>query len=186
MCSIASASRIQISEPQCQPGDTDVFASPLNNFGPIQPVNGGGEFGFCNRTGQDWTSILIAVQTTVPLANIVCDPSNAFLACLKATSPDVPNLDYLYFVGLAENPPFPFVGIRNNERFTISLDCDPSAPGGCSTPPDWPEGTTFWGYGNFPLGQQPLPNPLSTPEPASLALLGAGIAAVLWRKKARA
>jgi hypothetical protein len=184
MCSVASASRIQISEPQCTPGDIDVPPSPDNSFGFI-PVNGGGVFGFCNQTGQDWTSLLIAVRTTVSINNIVCDPSNAFAACFKATDPQAPGVDYLFFLGTAGRPPiFPFVGVRNNERFTIDLNCNPGDI--CSTPPDWPDGTEFFGYGNFNL-DNPLPiPPSSTPEPASLTLLGAGIAAAFWRKKARA
>jgi hypothetical protein len=182
MCAGASASRIQISEPQCTSTDVDVLPSALNNFGPFVPINGGGQFGFCNKTGEDWTSILIAVRTTVSIDNIVCDPG-AFLACIKATTPDAPGVDYLYFLGTIGQPPIiPFYGVRNNERFTVNLDC---APGDiCSTPPDWPQGTTFFGYGNFQINS-PLPVP-PVPEPASVVLLAAGLGAAYWRKKSRA
>ncbi len=178
----ASATRIQISEPPCTPNDTDVPASAINNFGPFVPINGGGQFGFCNKTGQDWTSILIAIRTSLDISQIECVPG-AFLACIKSTTPAAPGVDYLYFLGTPGNPQFgiPFFGVKNNERFTVNLDC---APGDiCLDPPLWPDDTVIYGYGNIPITAPfPIP-PASTPEPATLALLSTGLAAGIWRRK---
>src|SRR6202795_3814796 len=93
----ASATRIQISEPQCQPGDTDV--TQMSNGFSITPINGGGTFGFCNHTGQDWAALLIALRTTVGPDQIDCSTS-AFESCTKTTNPNVPGVVYAFFSGV--------------------------------------------------------------------------------------
>ncbi len=61
---LAHAGRIEISEPLCQPGDIPV-TGVVNGFAVIPDLNGGGKFNYCNDTHQNWTSIIIGIQTTL-------------------------------------------------------------------------------------------------------------------------
>src|ERR1700749_3503962 len=71
----ASATRIQISEPACDPSAISIGPSALvDGFNPIGPVNGGGSFTFCNNTGELWTNLIIVINAgpTVTPADVIC------------------------------------------------------------------------------------------------------------------
>jgi len=197
----ASATRIQISEPQCQPGDTDV--TQLSNGFSVTPVNGGGTFSFCNDTGQDWTTLLIALRTTVTADQIDCSTS-AFESCTKTTNPNVPGVVYAFFSGVTSNNnnrhsrnddgeedddaecPVEsgggnFPGVPNHCEFIVDMNCGAN----CTAPPDWPKGTVGFGYANEPDDPANFPIPPAVPEPASLVLVSSGIAAAIVNRKRR-
>jgi len=186
---LAHAGRIEISEPQCEDGDTAV-TSLTNGFAVIPNLNGGGTFHFCNETGQDWSNIVIGILTTAPISDIQCpssspsDPQNnehlAFSTCVLFPSNSIANLIYAYFFGVS--PPIPqfgfngFPGVPDGQRFTVDLDCHDF--GGCIP---WPTGTIMLASENVGPND-PLPTPV--PEPASLTLLASGgVAAYLRRKR---
>lgn len=182
---LAHAGRIEISEPDCQPGDTDVF-SLSNGFAAI-PVAGGGTFHYCNKTGVDWTNLLMIIQTTAPASDVQCpsynpfiDPLNnndlAFAFCFVSQAQT--NVVNALFVGTF--PPLPFfgfhgfLGVPDEQRFTVDLDCHDF--GGCHP---WPEGTAAYGFANV----DPFNLPTLVPEPTSLALLATGLAGVIFRRR---
>ena len=195
----ASATKIQISEPLCQPGDT-VVTNLFQGF-TVTPVNGGGTFAFCNDTGEDWTTLLIALRTPLTPDQIDCS-SSAFESCTKSTNGDVPGVVYAFFSGVTTTPALnfgktnnknddsgdddgggdddhsQFPGVPDGHEFIVDMNC----VNGCSGPPDWPKGTVGFGYGNQPNDPGNFPVP-PVPEPASLALVVAGIGAVITRTK---
>jgi hypothetical protein len=187
----ASATRIQVSEPACNPNDVSIGATALQNgFSTIGPINGGGSFSFCNNTGQSWTDLVIAIHTipsitkndvTCPSYNMQTDPNNtaglAFAACV-VYNPSPGNLDVVLegVLNFGNMPPV-FPGIPNGSEFTIDFNCNQDNQT-CLGPQDWPPGTVAEGFPNFnPNGTLP-----TIPEPASVVLLATGLA-VVWRRK---
>jgi hypothetical protein len=185
----ASATRIQVSEPACNPNDVSIGATALQNgFNAIGPINGGGSFSFCNNTGQSWTNLVIAIHTdpsitqqdvTCPGYNPQTDPNNmaglAFSTCV-IYNPSPGNLDIVLegVLDFAGMPPV-FPGIPNGDEFTIDFNCD---KGECVGPQDWPTDTVAEGFPNYNL-TDPLP---TVPEPASILLLGSGLV-MAWKRK---
>jgi hypothetical protein len=184
---LAHAGRIEISEPECQAGDIVLHPEDLTGF-VFAPVDGGGQIRYCNQTGEDWTKLTIAIRTSAPASSVICpsaspsDPSNdahlAFSTCqVFATGPE-PNTLYVRLFGtIAPDPLFPgdngFLGVPIGEEFTIKLDCVEGDE--FCTP--WPADTFMVAAAN---GRLP-----HVPEPASLALLGSGLAAAIIRRKVR-
>lgn len=178
----ASATRIQISEPACNSHSPNPVYSVNDGFS-IVPTSVGQTETFCNLTGQDWTSLLLTInETDVPAADrltaseVLCG-GKAFAYCQVTENSDDTML-YAFWAGVIApyGPPinFPgFPGVPNDHSFTVDLQCSSTAPCG-STPLTWPTGIIITGSANTP-----------TPEPASLVLLGSGIAAGLFRRKYR-
>ena len=195
----AHASRVIVQEPLCGTDPHEIVLGPsalTNGFDAIGPVNGGGSFTFCNDTGQNWTSLVLAIEAPgITPADVVCpsynptgDPNNtahlAFSTCL-VESDYTNNIDITLFGTTPSNrtkPPI-FPGIPNGDEFTINFNCTSaqSDAGQCGPDPNkdnWPAGSKSLGLPNFNGNVPP-----QVPEPASLLLLGSGLAAVIVRRR---
>jgi hypothetical protein len=175
---------IEISEPPCL--DTDMQVHNLDNGFHFPTIGGGGQFGFCNKTDEDWHRLLIAIHTTVSADTVTC-LHGAFLACNVFSNENDPGFVYVLFDGVSEGF-LPFVpaspGVPINERFTVNLDCQQIRS--CTPVPDgtgaWTDDTVGFGYANF--NSTTLPTP-SLPEPGTLALLSIGAVAIGYILKKR-
>jgi hypothetical protein len=171
---------MDVSDPICFEGcppaiEGTTFSFAANAFG-------GGVIKRTNRSGVDWTSLLIAVTTNggtlppVAPADITCT-SNAFINCQKSVAEGGVTNIYLYGVGLVGEVAF-FPGLVNNDAFTINLnDLVRNALN-----PD-PNGSGGWGGGRIFEATANAANPV--PEPATLTLLCAGIGALVVKRRFR-
>lgn len=185
LSSAAFAGRIQISDPTCVSGDTDVtqFQNGFSFIAVTPDGNGNqGNPSFCNKTGQALSQILIAVPVSLDVNNYTCDPG-IFKLCEidnNSTNPSVPTgQTYISFAsGIFPNPAYE---LPKDNRFTVDLTCT-IVGANCSFP--WPTVKYYGSEGTPGINGGQAPNPIvPTPEPASLALLGSGVAALLIRRK---
>ena len=219
----ASAAQIRVDNPSCQgfvpPNNavvTDVFN--LNNgfsFSVTQQTGGQPVFYFCNDTGQDWTSLLLAIHTSLDVTDVGCSTSGAgapnsapaFQYC-TLTSPG----NGLLYADFTNTPPIPTFSKNNSDdssddgnkgsKGDDGGDDDHKYPGvkngdifivdlTCLDPKSPACNVPNWNPGDGGNGyanydlSNGYPVP-PTPEPATLALIATGIGAlVLGRKRAR-
>jgi hypothetical protein len=157
--------RIGVGEPACQETDQIVTS---NTFTVSTDNNGGGQFFFCNQSGQNWQNMYFFAQTSISPSDVVCDPG-AFVMCQAFTSNLAPGYLYIEFAGVVGIPAPPLCpngcpGVPNNEQFFVNFNCGDFE--GCSP---WPA--------NLPFSVVANSNglPLPVPEPASAALIGTSI-----------
>ena len=193
----AHASRVVVQEPLCGTDPNEIVVKPIaltDGFDAIGPINGGGSFTFCNDTGVNWTTLVLAIYApTITPDDVVCpsfsptgDPTNsahlAFSTCIVES--DYPNNIDITLFGTTPpsrtRPPV-FPGIPNGYEFTINFNCTDaqSDTGQCGPDPNkknWPDGSHSLGLPNGNV-------PPQLPEPSSLLLLGSGLAALISRRK---
>jgi len=179
----ANATKIQISEPECNPHDTSVYQ--LSGWS-VTPTPTQEVFNFCNETGVNWTSLLMVIHTSLTSDQIICD-TNAFEHCditqvatgiVDALFYGAPNSQYYGGSGGDDDGEFEDdyrcpgeehtmgTGVPNHCEFVVDMRCP-----NCLVGPDhWPTGTTADGYANVP-------------EPSSAALMVSSIAVWLLRRK---
>ena len=189
LTTLASATKIQTSDPACNSGDTDIFNGQTITFNADS--SGGGTFGFCNKTSSTWTTLLVAIETNISPDDILADPGNAFEGAQIYTT-STPDLVYVYFFGTCTNKPGKTChpqkpGVLFDNEMTISLDC-PTASA-CPAPQHWAPGTPGFGYPNIPPNSDGDPSTFPippVPEPATATLLITGLGAVYFKKRRRA
>ena len=145
-------------------------------FSFMSDTNGGGFFTFQNVSEENWSSLLITTGSdpfNVPAASVTCS-TNAFLSC--QASDLAGGITAMFLSGLNTD----IHGILIFDSFTINLnddgptDVSPTGSGGWSNVGG--DVRTFDASAN-------VANPV--PEPATLTLMGAGLGALLAKKKFR-
>ena len=131
------------------------------NFSFTIPDSGSGALFFTNASGKGWNSLKL-IESGVPAADISCH-SPLFASCIVSTLKNG-SVEILLTTGgghaLWKNH-----GITNGGNFQIDFSC---VKGNC-----WPGGMTVSGHGS----------PGTIPEPATMALMATGIAAMVSRRK---
>ncbi len=179
---VASATKIQVGDPGCDPNDVIIHDGDTIHYS-VQ--NGGGTFGFCNETSSTWKTLLIGLETTVPIEDITCSvEGNVFLPC-KLFTTDQPNVVYAWFnacENLDTTCANTYLGIPVGDHLVIDMNCPDDD---CKGPPfDWTDGTSGTGFTNIP--GDPNGDPLYVPpvaEPATLTLVSVGLGAGIFRRK---
>lgn len=166
--------RIGVGEPSCQGSDQIVTS---NTFSATTDGNGGGQFFFCNESGNDWQNLYFfanvgtlsdGVTPTITPAEVTCDPG-AFVFCQAFTNPAAPpGFLYIEFAGVAGIAP-PICpnacpGVPNNEEFFVDFNCD--GVQGCNP---WIPNLQFTAVANS--NGVPIP----APEPASMAFIATSL-----------
>ncbi|MGZ4816392.1 MAG: PEP-CTERM sorting domain-containing protein [Terriglobales bacterium] len=180
---VASATKVSVGDPGCNPNDQIIHDGDKIFF---HVVDGGGTFGFCNETSSDWHTLLVGIATTIPIEDITCNvANNVFLPC-KLYTTDEPNVVYAWFQ-TCDNINVPcdgtHPGIVIDDQLILDLNCKDE---NCKPPFDWPNDTHGQSFYNIPTDGQG--NPLyfpPVPEPATLTLVGVGIAAGFFRRRWR-
>ena len=182
--------RIGIGDPSCQ--------SWNNNWGPLFNVTGTtftfttdgvhGFYGFCNMSSQDWTSLTLQVYNTGYIdpnqsltSQIQCSDA-VFGGCTLDLTNNLLTITFADCTGSN-------CGIKsfnnNNDESAAFLwvdlyddGCDPQSSDCSNSTISWPANLTFAGG----LNDTPPPplTPPSVPEPATIILVGSGIAGA-WR-----
>jgi hypothetical protein len=141
----------------CPPGGcTDVGT----HFSFMSPAKGYGKLFFTNASGVNWTSLKL-VETGVPAADISCKQS-LFLGCtvetLKSGAVEI-------LLAGTKGTFNPQNGILAGSSFVIDFACN--GPGQC-----WPKGGILFNA-----------TANAVPEPATMALMMTGVAAIFSRRK---
>ncbi len=124
------------------------------------PASGSGSLFFTNNSGQNWTSLAL-VETGVPAADVKCH-SSLFGSCSVETLKNG-SVEILLQISEGENTN---TGIKNGQNFAITFACVKTS---C-----WPGGLNVSGYAN---------GASSVPEPGTVALMVAGLGAIISRRK---
>jgi hypothetical protein len=193
----AGSPTIGLGDPDCNSWNEDLgplfFIGESGSFTFASNTNGGGYFGFCNQSGDGWTTVDIKfLTTTFTPEDIICQ-SSVFQNCDKTLNDGV--LD-LFFYNPQTESHGDSGGIPNNHLMTINLNdptpsevsaltseavdqCVPDHNTDCNgNTGSWP-GQQFYGQGN---GQAVIPS--NVPEPGSILLVSSGLMA-LWRFRRR-
>lgn len=137
---------------QCRVGTNFTFSVPNNK-------RGSGFLFFTNASGQNWTSLTLIEDGTVPASAISC-AQNLFLSCTTKTREDGSVAIVLSGIKGSKNPQ---IGILNGQSFTIGFAC---VSGSC-----WPGGLEFTAHAG------------AVPEPGTIALMVTGLGALVSRRK---
>ncbi|MGH9640786.1 MAG: PEP-CTERM sorting domain-containing protein [Terriglobales bacterium] len=130
------------------------------NFSFTIPQSGSGALYFTNTSGKGWNSLKL-VESGVPAADISCH-SPLFASCIVTTLKNG-SVQILLTTG-GNGALWKNHGIQNGGNFQIDFSCK----SGC-----WPGGITVTGHGSAG----------TIPEPATVALMVTGLAAIVSRRK---
>jgi len=209
----ASAAQIRVDNPSCN--DPKFANDPVTNVYnlnngfsfEVTPQTGGQPvFYFCNKTDEAWTSLLLAIHTSLSPSDVNCATSGAavgtpaFQYC-SITNPE----NGLLYANFTNTSPFnspnnfdnkhknkgdddgeggddnKYPGVGIGDIFIIDLTCINKRSPACQVP-NWNPGDGGNGYANYdPSNGYPVPSP----EPATLALVASGIAVTAMRRKRR-
>jgi hypothetical protein len=138
----------------CPPGGCEPVGT---KFSFTSPAQGSGKLFFTNASGKDWTSLRL-IESGVPAGAITCI-QGLFTSCTVKTLKNGATEILLSGVAGGDNPHH---GIRAGQSFAIGFKCDGKD---C-----WPGGLAFHAIAN-------------APEPATIALMTTGVAAIVSRRK---
>jgi hypothetical protein len=169
---------IVIGDPSCNTWNTAngplINVSTANSFSLTTNQIGGGYFGVCNQSGQQWNFVDFKFLADLQPGDITCDGSDVFQNC--SITAFTGGIDILFFNPPGTNCNGDNCGIPKDQLMTINLNkngCIPTARNSCSNNDgDWPSFLTIFGGTN----QSAV---IPTPEPTTMALLGAGLIAVV-------
>lgn len=173
---------IIIGDPSCSSWNTSngpiKDVTNLNSFSFSTNDIGGGYFGFCNKTGQQWTSVDFKFLSN-SLPTIFCN-SDVYQHCdITAITG---GFDILFHDPVNPNSNSDPGGIPDGHFLAINMNspsstCTPSATNPCNgNGGDWPDDLTVYGGTNQSAT-------IPTPEPATAILLTSGTAALWFRRR---
>jgi hypothetical protein len=179
--------------------DTFVHADNTVSLPSITSVNGGGTFTFCNLTQLYWTQVNFSVNNFLGLTpqtwnlgdptpsdpnmiqcSVGSGDTQSFLHCSVVVTQNSISMDFFGTDG-APGQGNDILGVRNNHTMTVTLNNGYCITGvsECTDNGGWKDGS-----GN-PITVAGAANGIPAPEPASLVLLGAGLASMLLRQRKR-
>jgi PEP-CTERM motif-containing protein len=166
--------RMVVTDPLCIENCGTALEGTTFNFS--SNANGGGFLTFVNVSGVDWTTLLIETGSdpfNVPAADVTCE-TNAFLSCVSTDLAG--GITAIYLSGLNNDNAN---GIPDNFQFFIGLNDDIN-----QVPNQDPNGSGGWGANRSFSAAANVPSPTTpVPEPATLTLMGAGIATFIAKRR---
>jgi hypothetical protein len=167
-----------ISDPFCS-GEgcpSPIFAGQGFQF---TVVNGGGIFMGTNESGGTWNTLDLSLSAPVLALSINCTAPGLFICTFSTDdSGNATNIILSDVTNCFENCA-PLTGIPNNETFTFNLNDTGSTTG------SWPVGEFFKTVSINGQTPDSFVTLAPVPEPGTITLLGAGLAALIAKRKLR-
>jgi hypothetical protein len=165
-----------VTDPPCSVDSCPSIVGPNQGF-QFTAINGGGLFTGTNQSGSTWNTLDITLTGAAVLASTITCTTGGLYQC-TVLSDELGNATEVRYdnCGTDCGP-----GILTNVQFFISLD-HPGFPNDL-----WPANESFKGFinGNFNPSSFVTLTPAPVPEPGTITLLGAGLAALVAKRKLR-